>query len=945
MKKAIFFIAALAASFFGGTKVLCAEGILNSENYGEYTLENGMELFALEDFSSATVNIELSFRAGFGSQSPENTGFFPLYSRLFKYGANGNEIKKLSSECTSDSSRYRISCVPSALEETLKTLSLHAFVPSFSDSAIKKEYEQMKEEILLYKDTPASFLNSAIDSRVFSEAPWKQESGIYPALFKGKTADEVRTVLKGISELWYTPQNASLYISGCVKKERMLEYCKKAFKDAKPAFNPPRAEPVKPGGSKRKFVIVSPDFSSNLTQIVVQFTSLGMTETDILQAALQEETSTMKSILLKQKNLSIRDAEYIDAGAAHKNGSSRLIIQALMEEPVNKKVNAAAQAELFVSKLKEGIMKTAEDEFVQAKKRLSENFISICKDSSTFMDYLSQFRAVEDFSSENEKSLGIAERMMSAPKIIQAQKSEKLKEHCASEEPFVFVLLNTKVYEQNKKALLKSGYSMVNSKNASWYSSELNKILLEKLKQNGTVIPETQTATDSEEKNDLSFIEENRFSIKTIRLENKIPVTVKRTDTTGNILIMVSLSLGKFSYKENPGFEKIITSAFAQNIQKEISKYRNSNVLEGDPEILSETFNSYSAITVECAKEDAAICLRCISDAIIFGEISPGEADSYVYSIRTQKRLYNASTVNQLTYKGSRWLFKDGFTRRVLDTESDVLENISYIQILNAYPSLLDSRLYRIVIVGSLDWEYLYEPLKNTFGLFTARGESLTQNELEKIDFPKDKAVKVKLRHVFTTDIKAEDAGPMPAVLIPTKNFFDPVQFWLEAPENSTDSVKTEVIYDALIFRLKEFLEEQAEKEPQKEGAPIFSEVKLSVRTKEIPSASFTFMSAAHTKAIDEFFKKTADSFLKKLSEDESEIRRVKESWGMNALKGTSTNRGTAILIRNGEENPARYLDDYENLMNATNEEITAIAKKYISPVPNLRLYSEESAR
>lgn len=941
MKKAFFF---LAASFFLGFKTIGSERIVNRYNYGEYTLSNGIEIFVLEDFSVATINIELSFRAGISAQTAENTGFFPLYSRLFKYDADGNEMKKLSAECSADSSRYRINCVPSALEDSLESLALRAFFPSFSDSAIKKEYEKMKEEILSYSETPAAFLNSAIDSRVFSESPWKQESGIYPALFKGKTADEVRTVLKGISELWYTPQNAAIFISGCMKKEKMLESCKKAFGEIRPGINSLKAEPVKSGGNKRKFVIVSPDFSSNLTQIVVQFTSLGMTETDLMAAVLGAENSTMKNTLLGQKNLSIKEEEYIDAGAAHKNGSSRLIIQALMEEPVNKKVNIAHQVELFLSKLKEGIETSKEDEFLRAKKRLSEDFIAICKDSSTFMDYLSQFRAVEDFSSESEKSLGMAERMMAKPQWIQSQESEKIKEICKTEEPFVFVLLNSKVYGQNKKAFIKSGFSAVDKKNASWYSAELKKLLGEKHRQKENEASEEEGALP-DEKNEFQFIEENRLALKTIRLKNGIPVTVKTTDATGNILIMVSLSLGKFSYNENPGFEKIITSAFAQNIQKEISKYRNDNILEGEPEILSETFNSYTAITVECAKEDAAICLRCISDAIIFGDIHPAEADSYVYSIRTQKRLYNASAVNQLSYKASRWLFKDGIIRRVLDTESDVLEDTSYIQILNAYPSLLDSRLYRIVIVGPLDWEYLYEPLKNTFGLFTAHGKPQTQNELEKIDFPEDKAVKVKLRHVFTTDIKAEDAGPMPAVLVPTKNFFDPVQFWLEAPENSPDSLKNEVIYDALVFRLKEFLEEETENEPQKDGIPLFSELRLSVRTKEIPSSSFTFMSVAHTKAIDDFFKKTVDFFIKKLSEDESEISRVKESWVLNALKGTSSNRGTSILIRNGGENPALYLDSYETLINASKEDIMDVAQKYIIPTPKLRLYSEESAR
>lgn len=1015
--------------------------IINSRNYAEYTLENGIEIFVLEDFSSARINLELQARAGISAQSKENTGFFTLYSRLFKYGENENDtIRNLSSECGADSSRYRISVSPSQFEETLEEIKNHAFFPHFSDSAIEKEYSAMKNEVLTFSETPASFLNSAIDSRVFSSAPWKQDSGIYPSLFSGKTNDEVRSVLKNISEYWYTTENTSIFISGCIKKEDALESCRKIFASVKPSFRSLKAEPAKAGGKQRKFVLCSPDFSESLTQIVVQFASLNMSQADLAGAAFSENRSSMKKMLLKQRNLSLREAGFINAEAAHKNGSSRLIIQALMEEPVNKKVSLADQAELFVSKMKEGISQTSDDEFISAKKTISENFARISSGSKVFMDYLSQFRAVEDFSTESEKSQSVAERLLSKEEIVHSLNTDEIKKICQNEEPFVFVLLNTKTYRKNRKALDKEKYIYVDSKNASWFSDELSKKLEqqetdEKNKtrtenamnalnsllpfykdehantetenrnknsenenaENGKNSPENHSETAAEKKILTNrFIEENRSSIKQIHLENGIPVTVKRTETTGNILIMLSLKLGKFSFKENPGFEKVITQAFANNIQKEISKYRAENILESEPEILSETFNDYTAITLECAKEDAGISLSCISNALIFGEILPYEADSYVYSVRTQKRLYNASAENQMTYRAMRWLFTKGIIRNVFDTESDVLENTEYREIASAYPSLLDSNLYSIVIVGNIDWEYLLEPLKNTFALLSPQKDGIRPEVLEKIDFPEKQTVIAKIRHTFTTDIKAEDAGPMPAILIPTTNFSDPAQFWLESPlpegysdkvsgsssasgspgedskekENRADSAKhnprkDEIIYDAVMFRFREFLEEKTA-----------SEVKLFQRTKEIPSAAFTFMKAKSISEAERLFRKSADEFIGKLKEEiksdaenrekyeslqdtdseiqktdseiktaDSEIRKIKDSWIMNALKGTGENRGTAILIRNGNENPFQYLDDYTIILNASFEEIISVAEKYLVPEPKLRIFSEDSEK
>lgn len=1044
MKKDLkrFFVFCSAFAFFSAfpEKNAGAE-IINSRNYAEYTLENGTEIFVLEDFSSAKINLELQVRAGISAQTKENTGFFTLYSRLFKYGENENgTIRNLLSECGADSSRYRISVSPSQFEETLLELKKHAFSPYFSDSAVEKEYSAMKSEVLSFSETPASFLNSAIDSRVFSSAPWKQDSGIYPSLFTGKTNDEVRSVLKNIAEYWYTTENTSIFISGCIKKEDALESCRNIFASVKPSFRSLKAEPAKAGGKQRKFVLCSPDFSESLTQIVVQFASLNMPQADLAGAAFSENRSSMKKMLLKQKNLSLREAGFINAEAAHKNGSSRLIIQVLMEEPFNKKVSLADQAELFISKMKEGISQTSDDEFISAKKTVSENFARISSGSEVFMDYLSQFRAVEDFSTESEKSLSVAERLLSKEKIVHSLNTDEIKKICQNEEPFVFVLLNTKTYRKNRKAFDKEKYIYVDSKNASWFSDELSKKLEqqetdEKNKtqtenamnalssllpfykyeaenaenesrnknsenenaENGKNSPENHSETAAEKKILTNhFIEENRSSIKQIHLENGIPVTVKRTETTGNILIMLSLKLGKFSFKENPGFEKVITQAFANNIQKEISKYRAENILESEPEILSETFNDYTAVTLECAKEDAGISLSCISNALIFGEILPYEADSYVYSVRTQKRLYNASAENQMTYRAMRWLFTKGIIRNVFDTESDVLENTEYREIASAYPSLLDSNLYSIVIVGNIDWEYLLEPLKNTFALLSPQKDGIRPELLEKIDFPEKQTVISKIRHTFTTDIKAEDAGPMPAILIPTTDFSDPAQFWLESPlpkgysdkvsasssasgtsgENSKEKEnftsgskhnprKDEIIYDAVMFRFREFLEDKTA-----------SEVRLFQRTKEIPSAAFTFMKAKSISEAERLFRESVNEFIGKLKEEiksdaenrkkdeslqdteseiqktdseiktaESEIRKIKDSWIMNALKGTGENRGTAILIRNGNENPFQYLDDYTIILNASFEEIVSVAEKYLVPEPKLRIFSEDSEK
>ncbi|MCR5400796.1 MAG: insulinase family protein [Treponema sp.] len=958
-----------------------------SRNYAEYTLANGLEVFVLEDFSKAMISMELSVRAGINCQSKENAGFFTLYSRLFNYDSQGQlRIKELSSECNADSSRYSCLFTPIFFEKYTKELYAAAFQPEFSDQDIKRELKKLQEEALAYQENPAFFINSAIDSRVFSKCPWKNESSLNPKAFSKISPEEARKVLTSISKNWYNPKNTSIFISGPVKKEEALSTVKTFFSAAKNVESRQTAEKNEAGGQKRKFVLVSPDFSTDLTQIVLQYTSLPMTEADLAAVTLNFDDSSAKKLLLRQRNLAIREAAYINFEAAHKSGTSRIIIQSLLEKPVNPKVNLMEQAELFVSKVQEGFTLMENFEVEKAKKQLEKDFLRITSNSDSFMNYLSEYRAIEDFIEESNKEKTLRERLLERPKVLEEKSPDSIKEKLLAEKPFVFVLLNTKTYQAQKKIFDQAGYTCVTQENAPWYK---NNPLEEELQDKGGE-NEGDFRENSEDDEKSDFSQESRSSIKRISLQNGIPVTVKTTDTTGNILIMVSLSLGKFSFPEDPGFEEVITRAFASNIQKEILKYEIDNVLESSPEILSESFNDWSAITVECSKEDAGLCLRCISDAIIFGEITPSEADSYVFSVQTQKRLYNANPVNQMTYRGIRWLYDQKIIRSVFSTDEDLLTQTTYQQIKEAYPSLLDSRLYNIVVVGNIDYDYLLEPLKKTFGLFAPQKSPLKESELQEIEWPADKAVSVKIRHLFYTDVKAEDAGPMPAILVPTKNFYDPVQFWIKSPQDSFGKDESyfseeEVLFDALMLRFKERLEDAGKessslsdseeksadkKTPEAQNAgqstaqntakntaenstgeeeEAFSSIKLFKRSQKIPASALSFVSVGRTKKVEEIFSKVQKDFLFSLSsenpEREEEVEKIKNLWVVKELSGTAENRGSAILIRMGGKNPRKYLDQYDFLMEASAEDFYKVQQKYFSQKPPLRLYSSESSR
>uniref|UniRef100_UPI00298E2414 hypothetical protein n=1 Tax=Treponema sp. TaxID=166 RepID=UPI00298E2414 len=84
----VFLLSAFASAQSDSDEVFAESGSeLLQYDVKEFVLENGLSVYILEDFSSALVRVEFSAKAGFSSQSPENAGFFPLYTRLFKYAS------------------------------------------------------------------------------------------------------------------------------------------------------------------------------------------------------------------------------------------------------------------------------------------------------------------------------------------------------------------------------------------------------------------------------------------------------------------------------------------------------------------------------------------------------------------------------------------------------------------------------------------------------------------------------------------------------------------------------------------------------------------------------------------------------------------------------------------------------------------------------------------
>ena len=919
------------------------------DNVREYTLENGLTVFVLEDTSTPLIRVEYTARAGFSNQTKETCGFFKLYTRIFE---STSQLDFDFAECNADSSRYVLTVVPSELKNTFNTLSQNAFSISFSDDVLKKELSSLKKEVVEEAASAGGFINAAIDSRVFSTTPWKHDSGVYPSLFNKTTVEQARNILRTISERYYTPQNSALFISGNVNADAILSLINDSFGYYYSSYSVPyklNTSAVKnaPTYKTKKFVIHSSEISKDMTQVVMQYTGLNIEETELVAQLLNNDNSFFKYNLVNQPALNIPGNEYINAAGAHKTDSSRLIIQSLLQKPQGKNASSITsldQAKLFIETVLGGIKETNYLEFYAAQMLTSSNLSASNSSSTDFMTNLASYWAlqpqdsfIEDVLEEGQKSL-TARNLFSQEEKITGIDFATIISKLEAEDPYIFVIINTDDFKKNKSKYTGAGYEEINTSNAAWY----NQAIFKKYED-----PEIASATQlviSNNKNSPTytkdFFTENLSKISITSLSNGIPVVTKINDNSSNITMLISVRGGKLNSSDNNGYEEVLITLLAWNIQKEIAKKQQEAVILGNAIVDYNCAITSGTVTVECSPYDFAACCKAVSDAIIYSDILPSQADRAVANAQYKKRLENGSVSRQMLAAVMKELYPKSAFQKIFDAKEEILVDTKYQKIMEGYPSLLDANRYSIIITGLVP-QNAKELLEASMGILTQRNSK--QNLLTVQSKLKNSSTKkaVKLTHTFLTDVPAEKAGPMPAKLIPTTKFLDPVMYVFKLPQSGTKD-------NTLTIAVLKYMETLVQ-------AQIASNAKISGATAQLndtyPNTDtivFTIQNVEVQKEADVCWAAAVTQFNNLLNgPTQSEVlQQIKDYWIKDALLQTQTNTGTAYLLQKGFEffpyeiQPDYYLKEYKYVTEATREDILEIAKN-IPQQPLLRFYAK----
>ena len=919
----------------------------------EYTLENGMQVFLLEDSSDAQVHIEFTCRAGFSSQTQSTNGFFKLYTRLIQ--AANPKLNFTEVLCNADSSRYIIEASPSQVNELLYNLSDAVFSPDFSDELLKNQLDQLKKEVNDNKDTMSVYINAAIDSRVFSAAPWKHDSGIYPPVFKKTSEKTARSVIRQISEQWYTPQNSAIFICGNINTERTLLMLKNSFGRFYSSFRTPQEKPAAPVNHQRKYVLHSNEISADLTQLVIQYTLLDMEESDLLALSLGYEGSLFKQQLLSFPELNIPGDEYINISSAHKKDSSRLIIQTLLQPPEaaedkkqgskSAETNSYKQTELFLQQLQLIPQLLHPQEFEYAKNQLEYSLERTAGLPSALMQTLSEFWALQPYNQNDEVDLDnynsqTTRELMNRPQKLRAKELSQSLTQLQSEEPFIFVIINSKDYKANKKAYTAAGFEEINEKNASWYVQEIFKDSQKEAQTENTLkLYTTQSIAD-----DNSYYQKNVDSMSSFTLSNGIKVYTKENPLSEQSSLILSIAGGKYNSADDNGFEEVMVNLTATLIQKKLRTAQAEGLLTGAFNVSSETDLSTGKIIIEFDVEDTIAVLKAIYQAIVYGEIAPADADRAVSARKYKKRLENGTAANQLYSEFIKKIENADSSAgksslsAIFDAENEILLETDYTKILSAYPAMLNANRYSVIVCGAIH-QALKSIMEESLGQLAPQSPVSQASQNFNPDFSAVKNLQVKIRHTFLTDIPAEKAGPQPAVLIPTTEFLDPVIYADKAPKQGT---KEAALYNALL----NYIGCQLEKT---------NPVTVQLPRKGLNFGTLIIQNVARTRELDSQYKtiiqNTKDQLLR--LQANKAVSDIKNLWIQKQMAQTSSNTGTALLMQKGlelfstEEADLRtqwYLEEYNYIQNATVQDYLEILE-YFPVIPQARIYSVDSKK
>ena len=925
------------------------------ENFYSYKLENGLELYVQEDFTVPALKVEYVTKAGTARQQKDTAGFFRLYSALFwqnavpgirayeREGANG-----FSAECASSQSRYGFTVPVQSFEKVLALFASALKQPKFSDSAIRNEFESLKSESASYASSAGGFINAAVDAQVLSRSPWKKDSFLQSALFAKMNTEAARQKLSRIARIWYVPNQSALFVSGPLNAQTVLDTVKKELADWEYAFYaPPDTDridaPQTPDAPKTsnaqggRFVLVSDDFSKDFNQALIQYTAPSFGADNLHSAAAWAAAE----ILRQKQNLLDPAQGETDVSFSADGADSRISVQALFPASLHaKKDNPADNIEALLNAVNKAVQNISEGDLVEAQTRTRFLQAQALKGPESFIRALSANWAY-----------GGAEYFFEWPKSVQSLTLQQVTDVFTP--PWIFLLVHTSQYNLYEKRFAKDGWTVIKQgkKSAGASSAQTTKNRTENRSKNQAEAdgakPERTNAAEAYAAYTESLAE--RFT-----LSSGIRVSVQKLPNTAWVCFILNIRGGELKYGfEKKGLESLAVQNLAQTLRQKIAETPAGKALRDISEIDTNTELFSARLSFTCPTENLPLLTDFLSASLQKNDVSLAQADELYFTEAFNRRSQDISPDNQLQKAAMETFFGAGASAPLFASADKLLPSVTYEEIRNACLSLYDPEKIDIILCGDVP-QYIRKTLESRFGKEAIKPLS----EQHKIAYTKtsfepaftEGEQTVRLRHVFLSDIPADQAGERPAKLIPTTDFSDPALLYLKSPEFGT---KEAAVFSALMHEIAERL---TQKFQSAQNAPALS-VRAHTDAEPFFLASLYFSKVKSKSRLQKAYKDCLREFSSELKELQKPKPKTTAREFCDGITGRyagavshsfMTLESRADLMRQGAEyadNPSYYIEEMRILGDTGVQDFESVFSAYIEKAKVFWLFSADTKR
>lgn len=452
-----------------------------------YRLDNGLELFVLENHTVPLARIQITFRCGSITQKPETAGLFHLYEHmLFKGNSRYRTETEFSAAMTDmgvaewnggTSTEYvtYYFTVPSAKTEAgLEFWSYAMREPLFDPSELAIEQGVVSNEINGYLSDPDHVYSAAMDKALFSRYPWRRDIGGNEAVVRSATVDTLRS----IQSTYYLPNNAALFVGGDVDPDQVYAMAKQWYggwkAGADPWKTPPLAHPT-PGVQKPVY-LVYPDESlpDGIAYIETRYRGPDVViepkptyAADVWGYLIQKPDGAFKTAVFDQVP-GLYDKDYLGGYYYTQRDGGQVSFYTYCfvdkDKPLATRAEAAFNDAVIgqISKMASDASYFSDAEFGVVKQKLEDEQILNLETPEKFIETLSFWWSV----ASTDYFFNYVPNMK---RVERADVAAFLGKFVLSNIPVVAVRVNPKDYKAEAEAFAQAGFSTVTADTAFWW--------------------------------------------------------------------------------------------------------------------------------------------------------------------------------------------------------------------------------------------------------------------------------------------------------------------------------------------------------------------------------------------------------------------------------------------------------------------------------------------